>query len=119
MAHDPLTASSVEEDKEDLLTAARRGWNTSVPAGLGFLKWFFRLDDALREILVRFQNENRLRKAYREVGDFLYSKRHQEELDEADLVELDLLMGTVSECEGKAGIAVEKPAATTGESRSL
>ena len=118
MAHDPLTPSSSGEDREDLLRAARQGWNLAVPAGIVFMKWFFRLDDAIREILTRFQNETRLRRAYREVGDFLYSKRHQRELDEADLVELDLLLGTVSECQNKAGAVLDKSSPTDGNQRS-
>ena len=118
MAHDPLTPTPSPSDKDDLLTSVRQGWNTSVPAGIRFLKWFFRLDDALRDVLTRFQNETRLRKAYREVGDFLYSKRHQAELDEADLVELDLLLGAVSECQNKTGLAVEKSVVSNGDSRS-
>ena len=117
MAHDPLTPASSEEEQEDLLLAARQGWNLSVPAGIRFLKWIFHLDDALREILARFQNETRLRRAYREVGDFLYSKRNQNELDEADLVELDLLLGTVSECQNKAGVLNERSASAHGNQR--
>lgn len=118
MAHDQVSAMDNESgQKENLLSNVQKGWSRTLPAGIGFLKWAFRLDDALKEILNRFQNENRLRKAYRELGEFLYAKRQQRHFDEPDLVELDLLLGEVFQWQMKSGAGRESPKNTERSTR--
>ncbi|MHB1604838.1 MAG: hypothetical protein ACYCTV_00380 [Leptospirales bacterium] len=98
MATGPVINSSEPPRKpEDILKDLKEGWDQSSPAARKVLLWGLGLNVTIQEILARMRNNSRLQQAYREMGEFLYAKRDQIRLDEADHVELDLLQGKILE----------------------
>lgn len=91
------TPSDSPGKTEDILKDLKEGWELSVPASRKVLVWGLDLNVTIRRILARMRNESKLHQAYRDLGEFLYAKRDQSRLDEADHVELDLLQGKIME----------------------
>ncbi len=82
---------------EEILRDLKEGWERSSPAARKVLVWGLEFNVMFKNLLSRIRNESSLRQSYRELGEFLYAKRDQGRLDEADHVELDLLRGKIIE----------------------
>ncbi len=98
MASGEISAIEEKSVQETVrLGQVRTGWVRTIGVFKETVLWIFKVGDLVQSSLAKLRNESRLRKAYRDLGEFLFQRMHDPELDEADQVEFDLLMGRIAE----------------------
>ena len=98
MASGEITAGEGKTAPEEgRIEQVRTGWFRTIGIFKETILWIYKVNELVQSSLAKLRNESRLRKAYRDLGEFLFQRMNDRELDEADQVELDLLMGRIAE----------------------